>query len=291
MDKENFLLRRFDTFCFICLYLMAAVMLPDISYAYFESKGEEQGFLQAGYKVNSNSSENSFALYGDINTAEKDGEQIIFPKSNFFIPVDSISIDFPLPLMFYNFNSTDNALGDLIYSNLKINKLTDEHKKIQERSQQLSWDSKYLFQQQEQTDSIYQIADRLKESSRQTIDESRLVLNYRAGVMSSKQDDIVAPSSFIAQINTDSSLAPLYHSWAPENNIVGENTILGKSYNYPSTGGSGGSSGSGSDSFIGKVFIKLSNLIQYFTVHKVEAAIYGICLTFMFLLFSAIFRR
>jgi len=161
------LVRRFDIFCFICLYLMVTVLFPDISYADFVLKGEEQDFLQSGYQVNSNSSEHGFALYGDVNAAEKDEKQILLPKSNFFIPMDSISIAVPLPLKFYNFNSTDNALGDLIYSNLKIKKFTDEYKKIQVRAQQLSWDSKYLFQQRNQTKSIYQVAGRLKKSSRQ----------------------------------------------------------------------------------------------------------------------------
>jgi len=126
--------------------------------------------------------------------------------------------------------------------------------------------------------------------SRQTIDESRLVLNYRARVMSYKQDHIAAPSFFIDQVNTNSSLAPSYRPWTPENTITGENTISEKSYNY-SFGGPAGSSGGGSDSFIGKNFNDLLNLISYVMAHKVEAAIFGICLTFMFLLFSGIFRR
>jgi hypothetical protein len=166
-------------------------LLPTICHAYFQSRDDESAFLQAGYKVDLDRNEPTFALYDDIHSTGIGKKQIIFSQSKFFIPVDLISVAAPLPVIFYNYISTDNAIADLIYANLRLKKLIDEYKKIQERSQQLVWDSQDLFKQQDLTDSIYQIATRHKESSKQAMDESGLVLNYQTHIMVSSHDQFL----------------------------------------------------------------------------------------------------
>ena len=193
------------------------------------------------------------------------------------------SVAFPLPLTYYNYTSTDNAIDELLYANLKLKKLIDEYKKIQEKSQQLVWDANYLFQQQDNTDSIYHMAASLKESSKKTMDESKIVLNYQTRTSSSNQNHLLKPSSSIPQIDANPTWATPKPAWSPADNTNGDNTTSRQRSNNPSIGGS--------DPFIVKVFISLANIIPYLITHKGEAVFYGIGLTLIFLFFSSIFRR
>jgi len=258
-------------------------LLPTICHAYFLAKDVESNFLQAGYKVDGNRIENTFVLYDDINLLGSDKKQIIFPQSKFFIPVDLISVAFPLPVVFYNYTSTDNVLADLIYANLKLKKIIDEYKNIQDRSQQLTWGSQNLFKQKDSTESIYQIAERRKKSFKQTVDESGLVLNYQKHTMGSSQSHFLKPTSSISQIQVNNTWAAQNYARTPPNNTDGERSTSRKNSNNPSMGGS--------DPFIVKIFIGLANIIPYLITHKGEAVFYGIGLTLMFLFFSLIFRR
>jgi hypothetical protein len=284
---------------------MSLILLPGISHAYFQSKGEERGFLKAGYKVNCNINENTFVLYDDFisNSAEKN--QILFPKSKFFIPVDLISVAFPLPIVFHNHTTTENAIADLLYANLKLKQLMEEYEKIQASSKKIienvktsssnSKDFKYFSQHKDNKYSIYNMNRSVQESSVKIGEINRKFANVSPRTLSAKQPNGFKPS-FTLQTGEKGSFRPSGYKPSGAGNTThssidnGENLSSGAANNQTAT------EKVKPDRRRQNVEISdfantVNRVILYLIKNKGEAVFYIIGLYFILLFFSAIFRR
>ncbi len=281
----------------LCLYLMVVVSMPNMSYAYFQSQGEKKDFLQAGYKVNQSTNQSTFVFYDHIHPGSIEKNKIFFPASKFFVPADLISIAFPLPIVFYSYTTTENALGDLLYANLKMKKLIEENEAIQERSKEMIWDSQYLFKQRDNTDSIYQTTQKLKESSIQTTDDVTSVLNFKTYGLSNPMS-YLRPTfnrnkklkqnfqSVFNRPNTHNIIRVPVHS----DEVRDEDKHNEKENRFDKKNTSN-SSKKNIDSFIIGFVKSFFNIIRYFINNKVEAVVYGVCLYFTFFFFSSILKK
>jgi hypothetical protein len=282
------LLRFFYTLCFMNLYLMSMVLVlvPSIAHAYLlQSKGEESGFLRAGHKVNWSDNENTFALYDNLNLNSIDKNQILFPKSKFYVSADLISVAFPMSIVFYSHISTENALADLLYANLKLKKLIEEYEDIQKVSKKLIWNSQYLFQQRDNAGSIYQNTRRLKESSIQTTEESSVFLNIQTHPLVSNQ-----PNSLRPFFGGNNRFIPKTESVAIQTH---ENStqVQNKTFENEDKLVKGNNNSKGSDSVFVKIFVFLANIISYCIANKGEAFFYGMIMSFLFIFFSSLFKK
>jgi hypothetical protein len=283
--------------------MASMILVPNITHAYFQSKGEESDFLRAGYKVNWSKNENTFVLYDNFNSGKIDNDQILFPKSKFFVSADLISIAFPMPIVFYSHTTTENAVADLLYANLKLKKLMEEYEKIQARSKKVmkevkassSRDFQYFFQQRNNTDSIYTINTRLKESSFKIIEKSRKPLDFSTRTLLSNRSSSFRPSFSLPRSGRGSFKPSGYR---PSGGGKTTDNSIGNGENRLSEGGNSLSEKDKlkpdrrrSDGDISDFANTVNKIILYLINHKGEAVFYIIGLYFILLFFSAIFRR
>jgi len=281
------------------LFLAIVILVPNITQAYFQSKGGENDFLRSGDKFNLNKNENEFVLYDNFNPDKIDKEQILFPKLKFFISVDSISIAFPLSIVFYNYTTTENALADLLYANLKMKKLIEEYKDIRDRGKKMIWDSQYLFQQGDNTDSIYHIVRRFKKPSIQATDDSNVFFTFTEHSLVENRVNSFRPS-FDRNNRLKPNLQSIVNRRTSANNIgsVQNHSYEGQDEEKRYEGETqlskkvtSNTYSEGSEPFIITLFIKLANIIPYLIANKDEAVFYGIGLILTFLFFSSILKR
>jgi hypothetical protein len=289
---------------FMSLYLMTMILFPNICHAYFQSKGDEGNFLQAGYKVALNRSENTFALYDDIHSKGTGKKQIIFPKSKYFIPVDLISVAFPLPVVFYSHTTTENAVADLLYANLKLKQLMEEYEKIHAKSKKIiksadtvsPSDVKDFSQHRDNTYSIYNISRSLKESSVKIGETNRNFSNFSAQALSSRKSDSFKPS-FALQMNDRGSFRASGYRPSDGGGKAFNNSI-DNGESMPSEDGNNLSATEKVKPDRRRQNVEISDftdtvnrIILYLIKNKGEAVFYIIGLYFILLFFSAIFRR
>jgi len=284
---------------------MTVVLLPNISCAYFQSKGEESHFLRAGYKLSWSKKENTFVLYDNFNSGKIDKDQILFPRSKFFVSADLISIAFPMPIVFYSHTTTENAVADLLYANLKLKKLMEEYEKIQASSKKImkevktssSRDFQYFSQQRDNTDSIYTINTRLKESSVRIIEESRKPLDFSTRTLLSNRSGSFRPSFTLPGSGGDSFRPSSGYRPSGGGDTITANAI-GNGENRLSEGENNLSEKDKlkpdrrrSDVEISDFANTVNKIILYLIKNKGEAVFYIIGLYLVLLFFSAIFRR
>ncbi|MDM8536348.1 hypothetical protein QUF70_06310 [Desulfobacterales bacterium HSG17] len=283
---------------FIIILLSLMILLPNHTYAYFQSKGDQSSFLKSGYQVKENTNVNTFVLYDGFNTGKIDKEQILFAKSKFFISADLTSLSFPLSIGFYSYTSTDNTLADFLYANLKMKKLVVEYQDIQEKSKILIWDSQHLFEQSDNTGSVYQASRRVKESSLQVAGDAGAFFFSQANTLVSNRIRTFRPL-----FDHNRQLTPNFKTTVGRGDSNNNITVQGNGYEdsdedkivekrenilrtiranpYRNT----------SEPFIIRFFTKLTRILPYFIAHKGEAVFYGIGLTLILLVFSTILKR
>ena len=284
---------------------MMLILLPGLSHAYFQIKGEKQGFLKAGYQVNWNTDENTFAVYDDFSLNKLEKNQILFPKSKFFIPVDLISVAFPLPIIFHSHTTTENAIADLLYANLKLKKLMEEYERIQAKSKKIienvktassnSKDFKYFSQYKGNTYSVYNMNRSVQESSIKVGEINRKFAKVSPRTLSSKRLDAFKPS-FALQTGWRGSFRPPNYKPSGAGNTT--HSVIGNKENLPSGAVNSQSPAEKVKPDRRRQNVEISDfantvnrVILYLIKNKGEAVFYIIGLYFVLLFFSAIFRR
>lgn len=266
----------------ICFTISLAVLLPETGWSYISIRGQDQGFLSAGRQTSTGGQENAFVLYDELERTPGRRQKVLFRPAGFFIPADFIPGTMPTSVFLYGFSTTEAALEDLIYANLKMSKLMEEYKDVQARSRELLFDFQHLFDPVDKDGRLVSdTAEELKEGLNQTGLDNSLVLNFYS------HQDAVNWNSVPRHIFPGST--PLVSGSAGDNSSGGKQA--GGNANITPERGRYNSTGGGSDPFIVKIFIKLFNIIPYLMSHKVEAGFYGLILLTFFMFLSSIFKR
>ena len=81
------------------------------------------------------SKQKAITFYDNFNhyTSNQLGSLIAAPKSDFFVPTDFIHLKLPMDIAVRESMSIDNYLSNMIYANLRLRQLIEEHRLLQQR--------------------------------------------------------------------------------------------------------------------------------------------------------------
>ncbi len=287
------------------LYLVVVLLIPDICQAYIETKNGYSDFLRAGHNVVLKKDTSTMVLYDDLSNDPSDEGPLLFFKSNFFVPIDSISINIPLSIDFKTHITTENTLANFLYANLKLKKLLEEYIDIQDRSIQLRedlkvsvWDPQRLFQQTEDVNSLYESRNRFVDALNRATDGSNVAISSNLPRLETNRARFIK-KPFVQNRNLRPDLKTNFSRTTTGNisrvrapNIGHRNEVDFEESEITFSNSLTDFSGkSGGDPFIFKILVKLGNIVPYLMTNKEEAAFYGIFLGLAFLFFSSIIKR
>lgn len=126
-------------FLVFCLLLLAAKRYDGYAF-YLESDESHVSSFQLE-RISKFSPKRSGVLAVSDNYSyvlEKHGQRpVIHRSSDRFAAMDLIEINLPVSIAFYRPGSLDNNLSDIFYADLKLKKLQEEYKRLQERARKL----------------------------------------------------------------------------------------------------------------------------------------------------------
>lgn len=264
----------------------------NIGHAYFSIKTEGNHFLKDGYKTGEKLKDKSLAVYGNLSTDTNiSDENMVYLRSDNFIEMDSIPFNLFLPVKFRYHISIETKLSDLIYADLKVKKLIEEYKKVQDRSESLIWNSEHLFQVREITDSLHRRTINEKEHGSNILSNTTVLPNNGLENLNSTiQNDLKniqtvhsVPPAYLNSINTDDRVAS---GREDDNNSSDQKFDVSIKAN---------TNKNTKDSFLGRVinniFSTIIKLISFTSENKSETAFYGIWVLMLLSFISAIFKR
>ncbi len=123
--------------CWMFLFL-----LVDTGYAYYHigdnEKPTQYSFCHERMLSRGDERQQHLVIYDNFHSLRKnqDRQQLIYPFSNNFVPLDRIPFEFPLRISIRRSSSVDNSLANLVYANLRIKKLLDEYRELRKLTKQ-----------------------------------------------------------------------------------------------------------------------------------------------------------
>lgn len=297
MLTERFLLTEYrmliKTKFFLYSNFIIILLIVDISFGYFQKEDGKINFLKAGYESENVTNRNIIVIYDNFNTQDLINDQLIFLHSDFFTPLDQITIAFRIPIVFSSYVTTENEIADLLYANLKLKKLMDEYEKLQKNSKEMVKNVKkktfrkdpFFLKAEINKNSYYNLNKYIHESTSKL---GMIGQNIQYSTTSKAAPNPSGSFSSPAEYQRKVSLTYKPYNFKPKiDNFIDEerDSSSVKEISKPHE------RRTRQDHSISDLVKSINNIIQYIVDHRGESFFYFACLYFLLWFISMISRK